>query len=68
MGSKQKLIIAYICLQTMLEKFKQYIMFWKKSKTDSPSSINLKLMHGINRISILMFIAAIIILIIRFIF
>jgi hypothetical protein len=50
----------------MWRKFLSYITFWKKSqnKTDS---FNLRVMHGINRISILMFLVAMIVLIIRFI-
>jgi hypothetical protein len=42
------------------------MMFWKKNqnKTDN---FNLRMMHGINRISILMFLVAMIVLIIRFI-
>lgn len=38
----------------MWQKFLSYITFWRKgqNKTDN---FNLKVMHGINRISILMF-------------
>lgn len=42
-------------------------MFWKKSDSEQPASVNLKVMHGINRLSILMFLVAIILLIIRFV-
>ncbi|HYG15527.1 MAG TPA: DUF6728 family protein [Bacteroidia bacterium] len=50
----------------MWRKFLSYITFWKKgqNKTDS---FNLRVMHGINRISILMFLVAMIILIFRYI-
>jgi hypothetical protein len=41
-------------------------MFWKKGVSDDPSSINLKLMHGINRISIIVFILALIVMIVRY--
>ena len=49
----------------MWRKFLSYIMFWKKdqNKTDN---FNLKMMHGINRISIFMFLIAMVVLIIRF--
>lgn len=48
----------------MWQKFMSYLMFWKKdqNKTDNK---NLKLMHGINRISILMFLVAIIVIIVK---
>lgn len=49
----------------MWKKILNYIAFWKKTETDNPSSFNLKVMHGINRISILMFIIAIIVIIFR---
>jgi hypothetical protein len=49
-----------------LQKFVSYITFWKPRPADEPSSFNLKMMHGINRISILMFIIAIIVMIIKF--
>jgi hypothetical protein len=46
----------------------QYIRFWEKRNADEPSSFNLKLMHGINRISILMFIMAAIVMLVRYCF
>jgi hypothetical protein len=52
----------------MLNKFITYIAFWRKPATDEPSSIYLKMMHGINRIAILMFIVAVIVMIIRYAF
>ena len=49
----------------MWQKFISYLSFWKKQQTDTPSSFNLKVMHGINRISIFMFLFAIIVIIYR---
>lgn len=49
----------------MWQKFLSYMMFWKKDQNKTENT-NLKLMHGINRISILMFLVAIIVLIVRF--
>jgi len=46
-------------------KFLSYINIFGKGQPNTKGNINLKLMHGINRISILVFIIAIIILIIR---
>ncbi|MEI6507824.1 MAG: DUF6728 family protein [Bacteroidota bacterium] len=52
----------------MLQKFIYYIAFWKKRRTDEPTSVYLRIMHGINRISILMFIVAVIVMLIRYVF
>lgn len=52
----------------MLKKFLFYITFWKKRNPDEPSSGYLRMMHGINRISILMFIVAVIVMIFRYLF
>jgi len=49
----------------MWKKFVSYILFWRKPDPDSPSSFNLKVMHGINKISILMFLIALIVIISR---
>lgn len=54
--------------------FKQKIMWWRQILTylyirkrdpNDPSNINIKMMHGMNRISIFMFLIAIIVMIIR---
>ncbi|MEL6192983.1 MAG: DUF6728 family protein [Bacteroidota bacterium] len=42
-----------------------YINVFGKKDPDAPKSINLSFMHGINRISIFMFLAAMIYLIVR---
>jgi hypothetical protein len=47
----------------MLNKFLGYILFWKKSEPGA--NFNLRMMHGINRVSILMFIVALIVIITR---
>jgi hypothetical protein len=66
-------INGYLCFRKKkkmktLRKFWSYIAFWKPRPADEPSSFNLRMMHGINRISILMFIIALIVMIIRFAF
>lgn len=49
------------------KKILSYITFWKKQPDpeDGPKSVYLKMMHGINKISILMFIIAMGVLIYR---
>ena len=51
-------------MQAVLQKFLMYLGF-RKPDPEAPSSFNLKLMHGINKISILVFFVAIIIFIIK---
>jgi len=41
--------------------------FFRKKDPNRPSNFNLKVMHGINKISIIMFLIALTIMIIRFI-
>ncbi|MDX1906762.1 MAG: DUF6728 family protein [Bacteroidia bacterium] len=48
----------------VLKKIWGYMTF-KKADPNAPVSFNLKMMHGINKISILMFLAAVLFLIIR---
>jgi hypothetical protein len=51
----------------MFNKFLSYIQFWKKQPhADSSSSFNLRMMHGINRLSILMFLLAVIFMAIKY--
>ena len=42
-------------------------LYIKKRDPNAPRDINIKLMHGMNRISILVFIAALIYMLIRFV-
>ena len=49
----------------LLKKIWGYINVFKKRDPDAPRSLNLTFMHGINRISIFMFLAAVIFLIVR---
>ena len=50
----------------VLQKMLGYLnIFKKKDPNSNPESLNLRFMHGINRISILMFLAAVIYMIIR---
>ena len=51
-----------------MEVFKKiigYINIFKKRDPNAPHNLNLRFMHGINRISIFMFLAAVIYMIIR---
>lgn len=45
--------------------FKYIIRVFKKPDPNDPSSFNLRMMHGINRISIVMFLFCVIVMIIR---
>jgi hypothetical protein len=49
----------------IIKKFISYLTFWKKAGDTEPQSVNLKMMHGINKISIIMFVIAIIVMIVR---
>ncbi|MCC7297951.1 MAG: hypothetical protein IT244_06410 [Bacteroidia bacterium] len=46
----------------IFKKFWSYITFQKQ---DGPKNSNVRLMHGINRISILMFLFAIVVMVVR---
>jgi len=48
----------------MWQQILQYL-FIKKKHPDAPKSIDLKLMHGMNRISILIFLIAVIVMLVR---
>ncbi|MCY7351916.1 MAG: hypothetical protein LH606_14820 [Cytophagaceae bacterium] len=47
------------------EVFRYFFRVFQKPDPSKPSSINLKMMHGINRISIVMFLFCVIVMIIR---
>ena len=49
----------------ILKKIGSYITFWKPRPADEPSSFNLKMMHGINKISIVMFLFGMIYLLLK---
>jgi len=56
-------------MKMIWQKFLSYInIFGKKKQPGAKGNINLQLMHGINRISILVFLAAIIYWLIRHVF
>ena len=44
----------------------QQYLFLKKRDPNAPRSVNMFLMHGMNRISIIVFLIAIIVMIVRF--
>lgn len=48
--------------------FREVLMYYfRKKDPNRPSNVNLKLMHGINKISIIMFLICLIVIITRFI-
>ena len=51
----------------VLKKMVNYVNPWAKKDPNAPDSINLKFMHGMNRISILMFLGCLVLLIVRYI-
>jgi hypothetical protein len=46
----------------ILRKFWNYLTFQKQ---EGPKNTNIRIMHGINRISILMFLGAVIVMVVR---
>ena len=50
------------------EVFQYFIRVFKKHDPNRPSNFNLRMMHGINRISIIMFLICLIIIILRRVF
>ncbi|MCE7068441.1 DUF6728 family protein [Dyadobacter sp. CY326] len=47
------------------EVFNYFIRVFKKRDPNAPNSFNLRMMHGINRISIVMFLICLIVMIVR---
>ncbi|SEJ33539.1 hypothetical protein SAMN04487995_4267 [Dyadobacter koreensis] len=45
--------------------FYYFVRVFKKPNPNDPSSFNLRMMHGINRISIIMFLFCLIVMIVR---
>jgi heme/copper-type cytochrome/quinol oxidase subunit 2 len=45
--------------------FYYFIRVFRKRDVNAPDSVNLRMMHGINRISIVMFLICVIIMIVR---
>lgn len=45
--------------------FKYFIRVFRKPDPNDPSSLNLRMMHGINRISIVMFVFCVVVMVIR---
>ena len=44
-----------------------FLRVFKKADPNAPSNINLRMMHGINKISILMFLVCLVVLLVRWI-
>ncbi len=47
------------------DAFRYFIRVFKKPDPNDPTSFNLRMMHGINRISIVMFLFCVIVMIVR---
>ena len=47
------------------EVFNYFIRVFKKPDPNAPNSFNLRMMHGINRISIVMFLICVVVMIFR---
>lgn len=50
--------------RTFWDQIKEYL-FLKKKEKDAPDGVNFKLMHGMNKISIIVFLIAMLVLIYR---
>ena len=50
------------------QKFVSYVNIFDRKHNRAKGNVNLKLMHGINRISIMMFLMALIIMLVRYVF
>ncbi len=50
----------------MIKKIVTYLTFWKKDEANETANFNVKVMHKINKISIFMFLAAIIFIGVRY--
>jgi hypothetical protein len=50
----------------MRKKIISYLTFWKKDEANETASFNLKAMHKINKISIFMFLLAVVFLLVRY--
>lgn len=57
--------VDYLFTMEVLKKIVDYINIFKPKDPDAPDSTNLRFMHGINRISIFMFLIALIIMIVK---
>jgi hypothetical protein len=47
------------------EVFRYFFRVFRKPDPSAPTSVNLRMMHGINRISIIMFLICVIVMIVR---
>lgn len=47
------------------EVLQYFVRVFKKPQPGQPNSVNLRMMHGINRISIVMFVIALVVMIVR---
>ena len=50
----------------MIKKIISYLTFWKKDEANKTANFNLKAMHKINKISIFMFLLAVVFIIVKY--
>jgi len=50
----------------MIKKIVSYLTFWKKDEANETANFNLKAMHKVNKISIFMFLIAVIFIIVKY--
>ena len=50
----------------MIKKIVSYLTFWKKDEANKTANFNLKAMHKINKISIFMFLLAVVFIIVKY--
>lgn len=50
----------------MKQKLIDYLFFWRPNKENNTTNFNLKVMHGINKISILMFLLAVVFILFKY--
>lgn len=56
--------LAYLCLMGVWRQIEEYL-YLRKRDPKAPKDTNIRLMHGMNRISIFVFLIALVIMLIR---
>lgn len=67
-GQYQKTRAAIICLSFMKQVFSYFIQVFKKNGPHQAPNFNLKVMHGINKVSIILFLFCVLVMLYRAIF
>ncbi len=50
----------------MIKKIVSYLTFWKKDEANETANFNLRAMHKVNKISIFMFLIAVVFIIVKY--